>query len=203
MNALPSWQQGIVPPSVNPNHHVGRGVPDVAGDADENSGYTILVDGQVASNVGGTSAVAPLWAALVARINQQLGKPIGYLTPLLYTQLGKAGVLNDVTVGNNDPTGGRIGGYSAAAGWDACTGWGTPNGTKLLEALVGSGSTGTSPSAPPSGNDPIPVAPPITGSGSGIASQGLGGSSLAWGIILLILVIVLAVLGALAVNHAL
>ena len=205
MNALPSWQQGIVPHSVNPNHHVGRGVPDVAGDADENSGYTILVDGQVAQNVGGTSAVAPLWAALVARMNQQLGKPVGYLTPLLYTQLGKAGVLNDITVGNNDPTGGRIGGYSAAAGWDACTGWGTPNGTKLLEALVGSGSTGTSPSAPPSGNDPIPVAPPISGSGngSGIASQGLGGSSLVWGIILLILVIVLAVLGALAVNHAL
>ena len=136
MNALPSWQQGIVPPSVNPNHHVGRGVPDVAGDADENSGYTILVDGQVASNVGGTSAVAPLWAALVARMNQQLGKPIGYLTPLLYTQLGKAGVLNDVTVGNNDPTGGRIGGYSAGRRLGCLHGLGN---TERNEAAGGAG----------------------------------------------------------------
>jgi kumamolisin len=197
MNALPSWQQGIVPPSANPDHHVGRGVPDVAGDADENSGYTILVDGQVASNVGGTSAVAPLWAALTARINQQLGKPVGYITPLLYTQLGKAGVLNDITTGNNDPTGGNLPGYSAGPGWDACTGWGTPNGTKLLEALAGSTSTGSAPGA----NQPIPVTPPITG--TGVASQGLSGGSLAWGIILLIVVIILAVLGALVANHTL
>jgi kumamolisin len=200
MNALPSWQQGIVPPSANPNHHVGRGVPDVAGDADENSGYTILVDGQVATNVGGTSAVAPLWAALIARINQNLGKPVGYLNPILYTQLGKAGVLYDITVGNNDPTGGKLGGYSAGTGWDACTGWGTPNGTKLMEALAGSSSTGTTPSAP-SGQDPIPAAPPITG--TGISSQGLGGASLGWGLLLLLLVIILAVLGALVINHGL
>ena len=58
----------------------GRGVPDVSGDADPNTGYNILVDGESAV-FGGTSAVAPLWAALVARINQQTGKPIGFLNP--------------------------------------------------------------------------------------------------------------------------
>ena len=126
LNALPSWQQGIVPPSANPSHTVGRGVPDVAGNADEQSGYTILVDGQTLNGVGGTSAVSPLWAALIARINQQLGKPVGYITPLLYSQLGRAGGFHDVTTGNNDPTGGSLGGYSANAGWDACTGWGSP-----------------------------------------------------------------------------
>jgi kumamolisin len=143
LNALPNWQQGIVPPSINPSHHMGRGVPDVAGNADERSGYTILVDGQVITGVGGTSAVSPLWAALVARINQQVGKPVGFFNPLLYGQLGRSGVFHDVTTGNNDPTGGSIGGYSAGPGWDACTGWGSPDGTKLLNALT-SGSSGSS-----------------------------------------------------------
>ncbi len=159
LNALPSWQQGIVPPSANPSHTVGRGVPDVAGNADEQSGYTILVDGQTLNGVGGTSAVSPLWAALIARINQQLGKPVGYLNPLLYSQLGPAGVLRDITTGNNDPTGGSLGGYNAKAGWDACTGWGSPDGAKLINALAGSGvaSTGNSDgptpvSTTPSGN---------------------------------------------------
>jgi kumamolisin len=142
MNALPSWQQGIVPPSVNPDHHVGRGVPDVAGDADGRSGYTILVDGHTLGGVGGTSAVAPLWAGLIARVNQQLGKPVGFINPLLYGGIGNQGVFHDITTGNNDPTG-KIGGYAARAGWDPCTGWGSPDGTRLVQAL-----TGTSVSAP-------------------------------------------------------
>jgi kumamolisin len=136
MNPLPPWQQGIVPPSVNPDHHVGRGVPDVAGDADGRSGYTILVDGRVLGGVGGTSAVAPLWAALIARINQQLGKPVGFINPLLYNRIAKEGVFHDITIGNNDPTG-RIGGYTARPGWDPCTGWGSPDGTRLAQALTG------------------------------------------------------------------
>jgi subtilase family serine protease len=197
MNALPSWQQGIVPPSVNPNHHVGRGVPDVAGDADENSGYTILVDGQLVGNVGGTSAVSPLWSALIARLNQQLGKPVGYITPLLYTGLGKSGAFNDITTGNNDPTGGRIGGYNAGAGWDACTGWGSPDGTKLLNALTGS-STGTTTSDPTTGGTSAPAVP-----ASGVASQSVGGGGLMWGVIVLIVLIVLVILGALVVNGTL
>lgn len=127
---LPTWQNAAhVPPSVNPGNKVGRGVPDVAGDADPASGYKVQVDGQQAV-FGGTSAVAPLWAALTALINQQLGKPVGYLNPLLYGNLAGQGVCHDITSGNN-------GAYSAAAGWDACTGLGSPDGAKLLKALGG------------------------------------------------------------------
>jgi kumamolisin len=125
---LPSWQSNAhVPPSANPGSKVGRGVPDVAGDADPNTGYIILLNGQ--NDVfGGTSAVAPLWAGLIALINQKLGKPVGYLNPLLYNQLAKSGALRDITVGNN-------GAYHAGPGWDPCTGCGVPDGTKLLQAL--------------------------------------------------------------------
>jgi kumamolisin len=124
--ALPVWQKNAnVPHSANPGHHVGRGVPDVAADADPATGYRILVDGQAAV-FGGTSAVAPLWAALIARFNQQLSKPVGHLNPLLYGPLISA--CHDITSGNN-------GAYQARAGWDACTGWGSPDGTKILTAL--------------------------------------------------------------------
>jgi len=125
---LPSWQsKADVPPSANPGGKVGRGAPDIAGDADPNTGYVVMLNGQ--NDVfGGTSAVAPLWAGLIALINQKLGKPIGYLNPLLYNQLVKSGAFRDITVGNN-------GAYKAGPGWDACTGFGTPDGTKLLDAL--------------------------------------------------------------------
>ena len=107
----------------------GRGVPDVAGDADPASGYVIRVDGQEMV-IGGTSAVAPLWAGLIALLNQQLGHPVGFLNPLLYGSLqGKAkAVTRDITQGNN-------GAQQAAPGWDACTGWGSPDGQALLQAL--------------------------------------------------------------------
>jgi kumamolisin len=133
--ALPYWQLGKnVPPSVNPDHRVGRGVPDVAGDADPATGYQILVDGQ-AGVVGGTSAVAPLWAGLVALLNEQLGKPLGYLNPVLY-QLENVGAFHDITEGDNFILkGDDRSGYSARPGWDACTGLGTPNGTKILSVL--------------------------------------------------------------------
>ncbi len=128
--ALPTWQANAhVPPSVN-DQHSGRGVPDVSGDADPQTGYQVHVDGQDAV-FGGTSAVAPLWAALIALINQQRGKPAGYLNPIFYqnyTQLAQANALLDVTSGNN-------GSYTAGPGWDACTGLGTPDGAKLLNAL--------------------------------------------------------------------
>ncbi len=115
--------------STNPGGHIGRGVPDVAGNADPQTGYQIRVDGQLYV-FGGTSAVAPLWAALLALINQQLGKPVGYLNPILYQQVAPTGALRDVTSGNN-------GGYPAKVGWDACTGLGAPDGTKLLQVLTG------------------------------------------------------------------
>lgn len=129
--AKPSYQATVnVPPSANPSKFVGRGVPDVAGDADPVSGYDVLVDGQP-SVIGGTSAVAPLWAGLTACVNQLLGKRVGLLTALLYTQVAPAkGTFHDITNGNN-------GAYSSATGWDACTGWGTPVGTAIVGALTG------------------------------------------------------------------
>jgi kumamolisin len=99
----------------------------VAGDADPQTGYEVRVDGK---NLvfGGTSAVAPLWAGLVALMNQKLGHPLGFLNPVLYGPLaGKSG-FRDIVAGNN-------GSYSARAGWDCCTGWGPPDGAKLLSAL--------------------------------------------------------------------
>ena len=118
-----------VPPSANPSGGVGRGVPDVAGDADPATGYQVRVDGQTFV-IGGTSAVAPLWAGLIALMNQHLHHSVGFLNPLLYGSLVGKGVFHDITSGNN-------GAYAARAGWDACTGWGTPDGTQLLNALGG------------------------------------------------------------------
>jgi kumamolisin len=123
---LPSYQSAAkVPVSVNPPHFKGRGVPDISGDADPATGYQIHVDGRDAV-FGGTSAVAPLWAALIAILNQQLGKPVGFLNTALYSK-GASG-LRDIISGTN-------GAFSAGAGWDACTGLGSPSGTALLAAL--------------------------------------------------------------------
>ena len=127
---LPSWQdQANVPPSADPGGKTGRGVPDVAGDADPETGYQVLVDGQPGV-FGGTSAVAPLWAALLVRCAQALGHRPGYLNPILYQTLEQEGVTRDITQGNN-------GAYQAAPGWDPCTGWGSPLGSKLLAGLRG------------------------------------------------------------------
>ena len=125
---LPSWQTGAgVPPSANPNHNVGRGVPDVAGDADPTTGYVTLVDGNP-DVIGGTSAVAPLWAGLIALINESIGKSAGFINPLLYKSASTAADFNDITSGNN-------GAYSAGPGWDACTGLGSPIGIQVAIAL--------------------------------------------------------------------
>jgi kumamolisin len=131
---LPTWQKDAeVPPSANPQKNAGRGVPDVAGNADPQTGYRVLVDG-VDGVVGGTSAVAPLWAALIARLNQQLGKPVGYLNPILYKLPAKAKAFRDIVSGNNNVTT-SAGPYPARKGWDACCGLGTPVGTKLASLL--------------------------------------------------------------------
>jgi kumamolisin len=119
---LPSWQKGFgVPVVAKPG---GRGVPDVSANADPQTGYQVLVDGTRAV-YGGTSAVAPLWAALVARLAQALGEPLGLLQPTLYPLHA---ALHDITSGNN-------GAYRAKKGWDACTGLGSPNGAAILAAL--------------------------------------------------------------------
>jgi len=131
--ALPTWQADAhVPPSINPGARVGRGLPDVAANADPQTGYQVLVDGQ-GLTVGGTSAVAPLMAGLLALVNQQLGKPVGFLNPALYQQVNQSQVFRDIVSGNNST--GSDKGYTAGPGWDACTGWGAADGAKLLAAL--------------------------------------------------------------------
>ena len=134
VSAVPSWQQGIVPPSINPGNFAGRAIPDVAANADPATGYLTQSIGKP-QVVGGTSASTPLWASLVALINASSGVRSGNFNALLYSQIGPANVLNDITVGNNDTDGLLNGQYVAGSGWDACTGWGTPFGTKLQKAL--------------------------------------------------------------------
>jgi kumamolisin len=122
----PGWQKGK-----KAAHRGGtsialtkRGVPDVAGDADPQTGYKVRIDG-TDTVIGGTSAVAPLWAGLIARINQATGTSAGYLNPMLYS---KPQALRDIISGSN-------GDFEAAKGWDACTGLGTPNGAALPGAI--------------------------------------------------------------------
>ena len=131
---LPSWQAsaGVTPPSGG-----GRGVPDVSGDADPESGYQVLVDGE-SLVIGGTSAVAPLWSGLIALLNQKLGKPLGFLQPTLYGFSSSTQAFHDITQGSN-------GAFSAAPGWDACSGLGSPSGENLLAEL---GAAQPEPTAP-------------------------------------------------------
>jgi kumamolisin len=129
----PQWQPANVPKSLNAPHFAGRGVPDVAADADPNTGYKTLSNHQWGIT-GGTSAVAPLFAALIARVNQTTGRAVGYINPTIYNTTN---TFNDITHGNNNIDGV---GYSARSGWDPCTGMGTPIGKRLLAALTTSQS---------------------------------------------------------------
>jgi kumamolisin len=130
---LPSWQAsaGVPVGSGAPaGSAAGRGVPDVAGCADPVTGYQVRVDGQ-STVIGGTSAVAPLWAGLISRLAQSTGKPFGLIQPQLYAGVSAgaaAAGFQDITSGNN-------GAYAAGPGWDACTGLGSPDGTALLGVL--------------------------------------------------------------------
>jgi kumamolisin len=136
---LPTWQANAKVPTPT-NSAGGRGVPDVSGDADPSTGYIIRVDGKTLP-IGGTSAVAPLWAGLIAVANAQNGTSAGFIQPAIYAAKGKA-AFNDITSGTNysgSPTG-----FSAGPGWDACTGLGSPIGTKLITVVNPSGSTSSS-----------------------------------------------------------
>lgn len=116
---LPDYQKSAnVPVSLNTKFK-GRGVPDVAADADPDTGYQVLVDGEKMV-IGGTSAVAPLMAGLIARVNQQKGKWAGFINPTLYA---KPALCRDITVGDNKTTKTHTG-YTAGKGWDGCTGLG-------------------------------------------------------------------------------
>ena len=116
---VPTWQNGVVTGS-------GRGVPDVAGNADPATGYKVSVDGSQAV-IGGTSAVAPLWAGLVALINQSAGKNSGFINPILYAHTA---AFTDIVSGNN-------GAFDAGPGWDPVTGLGSPVGTQVQAVLAG------------------------------------------------------------------
>jgi kumamolisin len=150
---VPTWQTGVIPASSS-----GRGVPDVAGDASPTTGYNVLVDGQ-SEVVGGTSAVAPLWAALIALVNQMKGGPVGFVNPTLYQA---ASAFNDITSGNN-------GSFSAGPGWDACTGLGSPNGSLIATALGAPTSGGTGGGTGSGGGSG-------SGGGTGTGGTGTGGT---------------------------
>lgn len=133
VHPLPAWQAAARVPTSPATGRPGRGVPDVAGIAGGSCGYTLRIGGRDVSGVGGTSAVAPLYAGLVARIGQALGRRVGHLNPLLYGSLAAGGAVRDVVRGQNGM--GHVQGFRAGAGWDPCTGLGSLRGARLLEAL--------------------------------------------------------------------
>ncbi len=137
--AIPSWQQGINM-TTNAGSTTMRNVPDVALTADN---IWIISDNGVGSMVGGTSAASPLWAAFTALVNEQAlvngDKPVGFLNPALYA-IGSSRTyypiaLRDVTTGNNTNLV-NTNLFYACPGYDLCTGWGTPNGTNLVNILA-------------------------------------------------------------------
>ena len=117
----PQWQAAVVAQS-------GRGVPDVAGNADPETGYHVLVDGQH-EVIGGTSPAASLWASLIVLLNQKLNRRLGFVNPALYN-IDQTRGFRDITMGNN-------GAYTSTYGWDTVTGLGCAMGAQLLQALQG------------------------------------------------------------------
>jgi kumamolisin len=135
MFAQPSYQFRTGVRSLN-NGKLGRGVPDVAANASGHSGYSgIVVKGK--DFIGnGTSAAAPLWAGLIAVLNAAIGENLGFVNPELYA-IGSRGFRNVAGLpGRANNSFDQVPGYPAHSGWDACTGWGSPNGTALLADLV-------------------------------------------------------------------
>ncbi|HTD37015.1 MAG TPA: S53 family peptidase [Candidatus Limnocylindrales bacterium] len=128
----PAWQASANVPLRPGCDFRGRGFPDVAALA-ALDGYALFLEGKSIAN-GGTSAATPLWAGLIALINERLdairpGQTVGFLNPLLYSGLGSSPAFNDIRTGDSVE-------FSASIGWDPCTGWGSPNGTELLRALT-------------------------------------------------------------------
>lgn len=131
----PSYQSAAGVPMSLYTGTSGRGVPDVAGNASFNAGYSGIFEGGVSSLGNGTSASSPLWAGLIAVLNGALGVNVGFVNPVLYA-LG-SNFFRDIVPGagpaNNSNAG--VTGYPAGTGWDACTGWGSPRGKTLLLGL--------------------------------------------------------------------
>ena len=134
---LPSYQQKAnVPLRRSADRLTGRGIPDVAANASSDTGYLIEAN-ETRMSLGGTSAVAPLWAAHIARLTEALGRKIGFLTPVLYSpNAATSDALFDITRGFNGAN--RTHAFRARRGWDPCTGFGSPNGEKLLHLLKSS-----------------------------------------------------------------
>jgi len=124
----PPWQAGINAPK-NTQGFGGRALPDLVADASPSTGYQVEVDGQIMV-VGGTGASTPLWAGFIALLNQGLGHNIGFFNEKLYTKLGPASVFRKVEQEASQSTA-----APSASGWSPLTGWGSPDGHKLLEAL--------------------------------------------------------------------
>lgn len=126
MFAKPSWQQNI-----KNNKTRARGLPDVAGNANPRTGWTIYINGSF-EIVGGTSAVAPLWASITSLLNQaNNGMSVGFLNPLIYEH--KFMVMKNIHVGNNDTIDkkGPLR-YKAISGWNPCCGLGSIAGGPLF-----------------------------------------------------------------------
>ena len=127
---IPSWQSNV--PALK--GRAFRGMPDLAFDADPNSGAQIIVGGQF-ETVGGTSLSAPLFSATWARLlSGSCATSLGFAAPAIYSvRATTASIFRDITNGSN-------GAYSAGSGWDFVTGWGTPNVSLLHSSLCGSTS---------------------------------------------------------------
>jgi subtilase family serine protease len=137
--AEPTYQQNL-PPSVQSQARHRRGVPDVAGSADPLSGLAFYRAGTW-SLASGTSASVPLWAGLIAIADQMANHPLGFINPAIYKVAESSNYtrdFHDITTGNNNVAepNGIVTGYTATQGWDAITGWGTPNATYLLPDMI-------------------------------------------------------------------
>ena len=141
--STPSYQQSL-PSSVQQLLNHRRGVPDVAADADPNTALAVYSQGW--QLIGGTSATAPLWAAIAAIANQMVGHPLGFLNTALYKLASSATYtrdFHDITQGNNSVQvdGTTVPGYNAVPGWDPVTGLGSPEAENLIPDLIAAIST--------------------------------------------------------------
>jgi subtilase family serine protease len=136
----PAYQDGVAGIGAT------RGLPDVAADADEHTGMARVIvsdggQGYIRYGTAGTSAAAPLWAAVTALADQYAGRPLGFLNPAIY-RIGRSRsfhrAFHDVTTGTNTVhfPGFTVTGYRAAPGWDPATGWGSPNAQVLVPLLA-------------------------------------------------------------------
>jgi kumamolisin len=140
----PAYQDSANIPSHPRTGFSGRGVPDVAGNADSGTGYRIHLNG-ADEIIGGTSAVAPLWAGLIAVLNQKLGQQLGFVNEKLYSMGPQS--FRIIASGSNDNAG--LGAHYAHPGWNACTGLGSPDASQILASLTTSGGGAPRPAGRP------------------------------------------------------